>query len=99
VAGRLDDDDAGKRHSPEQVVHKLAMADGLLGKVGTLPMSVVSDRFRADLLPLAQPVRRREGRRCEAVKDLERENATLKRLLADAELQKAALKAFARGNF
>ena len=33
------------------------------------------------------------------VKDLERENSTLKRLLADAELEKAALKEIARGNF
>ena len=35
----------------------------------------------------------------EAAKDLERENAALKRLLADAELEKAALKEIARGNF
>ena len=33
------------------------------------------------------------------LKDLERENATLKRLLADAELEKDALKEIARGNF
>ena len=33
------------------------------------------------------------------LKDLERENLTLKRLLADAELEKAALKEIARGNF
>ncbi len=31
------------------------------------------------------------------LKDLERENSTLKRLLADAELEKAALKEIARG--
>jgi putative transposase len=30
---------------------------------------------------------------------LERENATLKRLLADAELEKVALKEIANGNF
>jgi transposase-like protein len=33
------------------------------------------------------------------LKELERENATLKRLLADAELEKAALKELAAGNF
>ncbi len=33
------------------------------------------------------------------LKDLERENATLKRLLADAELEKVALKEIAPGNF
>lgn len=33
------------------------------------------------------------------LKDLERENSTLKRLLAEAKLEKAALKEIARGNF
>lgn len=33
------------------------------------------------------------------LKDLERENAPLKRLLAEAELEKAALKEIAKGNF
>ncbi len=33
------------------------------------------------------------------LKELERENSTLKRLLADAELEKVALKEIARGNF
>ena len=33
------------------------------------------------------------------LKDLERENSSLKRLLADAELEKAALKEIAKGNF
>ena len=33
------------------------------------------------------------------LKELERENATLKRLLADAELEKAALKEIAKGEF
>jgi putative transposase len=37
---------------------------------------------------------------CQAkrLKDLERESATLKRLLADAELEKAALREISRGN-
>ena len=33
------------------------------------------------------------------LKELERENATLKRLLAEAELEKAALKEIAKGEF
>lgn len=33
------------------------------------------------------------------LKDLKRENATLKRLLADTDLEKAALKEIAKGNF
>jgi hypothetical protein len=55
--------------------------------------------FRADLSPLAQPVRRLKADDAERLKDLERENTTLKRLLADAELEKAALKEIAKGNF
>ena len=33
------------------------------------------------------------------LKELEKQNATLKRLLAEAELEKAALKELAEGNF
>jgi len=33
------------------------------------------------------------------IQELERENSTLKRLLADAELEKAALREIAKGNF
>jgi hypothetical protein len=33
------------------------------------------------------------------LRDLEREDATLKRLLADAELERVALKEIAKGNF
>ena len=33
------------------------------------------------------------------LKELEKQNATLKRLLAEAELEKAALKQLAEGNF
>ena len=35
----------------------------------------------------------------ERLKGLERENSTLKRLLADAELETVALKEIAKGNF
>ena len=48
---------------------------------------------------MAEPVRRAEGHDAKKLKELERENATLKRLLADAELEKAALKEIAQGNF
>jgi hypothetical protein len=33
------------------------------------------------------------------LKELEKENSTLKRLLADAEVEKAALKEIAKGNW
>jgi septal ring factor EnvC (AmiA/AmiB activator) len=56
-------------------------------------------QFAADIchvLAFAEQLKADDAKR---LKDLERENATLKRLLADAELEKAALKEIARGNF
>jgi putative transposase len=100
-AGRLDSDMATrKRHTPEQVVRKLAEADRLLGEGKSVAdvcrQLQVSEqtyfRWRSQFGDLkADDVKR--------LKELERENATLKRLLADAELDKAALKEIARGNF
>ena len=55
--------------------------------------------LRANLLPLAQSIRGLKADDAKRLKDLERENATLKRLLAEAELEKAALREIARGNF
>jgi hypothetical protein len=48
---------------------------------------------------VAQPVRRHEGHRGQAPRELEVENARLKKLLAEAELDKAMLKELAEGNF
>jgi putative transposase len=45
-----------------------------------------------DVSPLAQPIRGLKAEDAKRLKDLERENATLKRLLVDAELEKAALR-------
>ena len=99
-AGRLDFMATRKRHAPEQVVRKLQQADRMLagGKD-------VSDVCRELQVPEAAFYRWRNqfgGLKADGarrLKDLERENATLKRLLADAELEKAALKEIARGNF
>src|ERR1700730_15171531 len=100
-AGRLDKDMATrKRHTPEQVVRKLAESDRLLGE-GKSVADVcrhlqVSEqtyfRWRNQFGGLKADDAKR-------LKELERENATLKRLLADAELEKAALKEIAKGNF
>jgi hypothetical protein len=54
--------------------------------------------LRADVLPLAYQFGGLKGDDAKRLKDLERENSPLKRLLADAELEKAALKEIARGN-
>lgn len=88
-----------KRHTPEQAVRKLAQTDRMLGD-GKDVADVCRDlqvseqtyyRWRNQFGGLKADDAKR-------LKDLERENATLKRLLADAELEKAALKEIARGN-
>ena len=89
-----------KRHSPEQVVRKLTQADRLLadGKdVADVCRELqVSEqtyyRWRNQFGGL-------KGDDAKRLKELEKENLTLKRLLADAELEKAALKEIAQGNF
>ena len=89
-----------KQHSPEQIVRKLMAADRLLAE-GKDTAAVCRElgvseatyhRWRNQFGGL-----KTEG--AKRLKDLERENTTLKRLLADAELEKAALKEIARGNF
>ena len=89
-----------KRHTPEQVVRKLTQADRLLGEGKD-----VADVCRE--LGVAEQTSYRwrnqfgglKADDAKKLKELERENATLKRLLADAELEKAALKGIAQGNF
>jgi|SRR5215211_2431921 len=97
-AGRLDKYMATrKRHSPEQVVRKLATADRMLGEgkdvADVCRELAISEqtyyRWRNQFGGLKADDAKR-------LKDLERENAALKRLLADAELEKAALKEIAR---
>ena len=86
-----------KRHTPEQVVRKLTQADRLLAEgkdiADVCRELQVSEqtyyRWRNQFGGLKADDAKR-------LKDLERENATLKRLLADAELEKAALKEIAR---
>jgi transposase-like protein len=89
-----------KRHSPEQVVRKLAQADRMLAE-GEDVAEVCRElqiaeqtcyRWRNQFGGLKADDAKR-------LKELEWENATLKRLLADAELEKAALKEIGSGNF
>ncbi|MFI2473895.1 IS3 family transposase [Nocardia xishanensis] len=87
-----------KRHTPEQVVRKLGEADRLLGEgkdiaevCRTLQITEATYyRWRNQFGGLKADDAKR-------LKDLERENLTLKRLLAEAELEKAALKEIAKG--
>ena len=89
-----------KRHTPEQVVRKFAQADRLLGEgkevADVCRQLQVSEqtyyRWRNQFGGLKADDAKR-------LKELEKENSTLKRLLADAELEKAALKEIAKGEF
>ena len=89
-----------KRHTPEQIVWKLGQADRLLGEGNT-----VTDVCR-ELGVTEQTYYRWRNQYggmkaddAKRLKELEKQNATLKRLLAEAELEKAALKELAEGNF
>ena len=91
---------SGKRYSTEEIIRKLREADVLLGQGQS-----VGDVIRALGVNKITYYRwRREygGMKVDQakkLKELERENARLKRLLADAELDKAILKEAAEGNW
>ncbi len=89
-----------KRHTPEQVVRKLTEADRLLAQglevadvaraLGVSEQSYYRWRNQYGGLKAADAKR---------LKELEVENGRLKRLLAEAELEKLALKEIAKGEF
>jgi len=89
-----------RRHTPEQIVRKLREADRLLGEGMELPevtkqlevSEATYHRWRAQYGGMrADDVKR--------LKELEVENARLKRIVADKELEVVALKEIARGNW
>jgi transposase-like protein len=81
-----------KRHSPEQIVAKLREADALLNAGQSLARVIqhleVSEATFHRWRNQYGGMKAGEARR---LKELELENARLKRLLADAELDKAIL--------
>ena len=89
-----------RRHTPEQIVRKLREADRLLGEGMDLPevtkqlevSEATYHRWRAQYGGMrADDVKR--------LKELEVENARLKRIVADKELEVVALKEIAKGNW
>ena len=89
-----------KRHSAEQIVRKLQDGDRLLNAGRT-----VAQVLQALEVSEATYHRWRNqygGMKCEEakrLKELELENTRLKKLLAEAELDKAMLRDLAEGNF
>ena len=89
-----------RRHTPEQIIRKLREADRLLGEGQQVPGVAkaleVSEqtyhRWRAQYGGMKAEDAKR-------LKELERENAQLKRIVADQVLEVQALKEIARGNW
>ena len=92
--------DTGKRYTAEQIVNKLREAEVELSKGQTIPVVAkklgITDqtyyRWRREYGGLKVDQARR-------MKELEQENARLKRLVADQALDNAALREAARPNF
>lgn len=90
----------GKRHSPEQIVQKLRDGDAMLNAGKTVAEVVqhfgVSEQTYYRWKNQYGGMKSEEAKR---LKELEIENARLKKLLAEAELDKAMLKEIASGNW
>jgi putative transposase len=89
-----------KCHNPEQIIHKLRTADQLLNQGQSVAdvcraMEVSATTYHR-WKQLYGGMKATEAKR---LKEMEQENTRLKRLLADAELDKAMLKELAEGNF
>jgi len=89
-----------KRHSPEQIVKLLERGQQLIAQGKTV--DVVAGELGVSV-PTWYAWKRQYGsmsaEQLEELKKIKAENARLKQLLADAELEKAILKDIAEGNF
>jgi transposase len=89
-----------RRHTPEQVIRKLREGDRLLGEGKS-----IAEVCKA--LEVSEPTYHRwrnqyggmKAEDAKRLKELERENERLKRIVADQALREQALKELARGNF
>lgn len=91
---------SGKRYSPEEIISKLREAEVYLAEGMTV--GEVIRRLGVNKITYYRWRKEYGGMKVEQakrLKDLEKENARLKRLLADAELDKAILREAAEGNF
>jgi transposase-like protein len=87
-----------RRNTPEQIIRKLREADRLLGEGRTVPE--VAKALEVSEATYHRWRNQYGGMKADEVKrlkELERENATLKRIVADKELEVVALKEISRG--
>jgi len=89
-----------KRHTPEQIITKLREADVLQAKGQSIPEACrqigVSEQTYYNWRKEYGGLRIDQAKR---FKELEQENARLKKLVADLSMDNAMLKETARGNF
>jgi len=89
-----------RRHTPEQVIRKLREADRMLGEGKTIPEVAkaleVSENTYHRWRNQYGGMKADDAKR---LKELERENARLKAIVADQALEKQALKEVAKGNW
>ena len=90
----------GRRHTPEQVIRKLREAERLIGEGRTIPEAAkelgISEQTYHRWRNQYGGMKANDAKR---LKELERENARLKRIVADQVLENQALKEIARGNW
>ena len=89
-----------RRHTPAQVIRKLREAERMLGEGKTIPEAAkelgISEQTYHRWRNQYGGMKADDAKR---LKELERENATLKRIVADKELEVVALKEIAKGNW
>ena len=89
-----------RRHTPEQIIRKLREAGRLLGE--GLEVAQVAKQLEVSEQTLQRWRTQYGGLKAsdaKRLKELERENQKLKRILADQLLENEALKEIARGNW
>ena len=89
-----------RRNTPEQIIRKLREADRLLGEGKTVPE--VAKALEVSEATYHRWRNQYGGMKADDVKrlkELERENARLKAIVADQALENRALKEIAKGNW
>ena len=89
-----------RRHTPEQIIRKLREAERLLGEGKTIPEAGkglgISEQTYHRWRNQYGGMKAQDAKR---LKELERENVSLKAIVADQALENRALKEIARGNW
>jgi putative transposase len=89
-----------RRHTPEQIIRKLREAERMLGEGKTIPEAAkelgISEQTYHRWRNQYGGMKANDAKR---LKELERENVTLKAIVADQALEVRALKEVAKGNW